>query len=85
MRERGEKEEAVQACCNRKKRLVKMPEKRGNSLTSTFCKKMDKEFKLPMPPKEISKDWDINDWCQYVDATWAERVKKDEESKELPF
>ena len=51
----------------------------------TFCKKMDKEFKLPMPPKEISKDWDINDWCQYVDATWAERVKKDEESKELPF
>ncbi len=38
-----------------------------------FCKKMDNSYKMPMPSKDICKEWDLNDWCDYLDATWAER------------
>ena len=38
-----------------------------------FCKKMDNSYKMPMPSKDLCKEWDINDWCDYLDATWAER------------
>jgi len=38
-----------------------------------FCKKMDDNFKMPMPSKDVCKKWDMNDWCDYLDATWADR------------
>lgn len=38
-----------------------------------FCKKMDNSYKMPMPSKDLCKEWDINDWCDYLDATWADR------------
>ena len=43
-----------------------------------FCKRMNKEFKFPMPDKEISVKWNVTDWCDYLDLTWQERGKKDD-------
>ena len=44
----------------------------------TFCKTLDKEFKCPMPPKEISVVCKYSDWCDWIDTQWnlyAERTK----------
>jgi len=38
-----------------------------------FCKNVDKTYKMPVPPKDLSKEWTFNDWCDYVDATWARK------------
>ena len=38
-----------------------------------FCKKMNKEFKFPMPNKDLSIKWDVYDWCDYLDLTWQKK------------
>lgn len=46
----------------------------------TFCKALDKEFKCPMPPKEISVVWKYPDWCDWIDTQWniySERTKNE--------
>ena len=38
-----------------------------------FCKKIDPSFQMPMPKKDICKNWNSHDWCDYIDATWQRR------------
>ena len=35
-----------------------------------FCKKINNKFQLPMPPKEISIVWELDDWCDRIDLQW---------------
>ena len=35
-----------------------------------FCKGIDNRFQCPMPPKEISTVWQLDDWCDWVDSHW---------------